>query len=59
MLKYILFAVLVLLLVCNYLSKKILALTLKREPTQNEEMAYKLILYGITLAIVIYVMVII
>ncbi len=58
MLKYILFAVLAALLVCNYLSKKILALVLKREPAQNEEMAYKLILYVITLAIVIYVMVI-
>ena len=58
MLKYILFAVLVLLLVCNYLAGKILALTLKREPSQSEEMAYRLILYGITLAIVIYIMVI-
>lgn len=58
MLKYILFAVLALLLVCNYLSKKILGLFLKREPAQNEEVAYKLVLYVITLAIVIYVMVI-
>ncbi len=58
MLKYILFAVMAVLLICNYLSKKILNLFLKRQPSQNEEMAYKLILYVITLAIVIYVMVI-
>lgn len=56
MLKYILFAVLVLLLVCNYLSKRILSLALKREPAQKEEMAYKLILYVITIALVICVM---
>lgn len=58
MLKYILFAVMALLLVCNYLSKKILNLILKRQVSQNEEMAYKLILYVITLAVVIYVMII-
>ena len=58
MLKYILFAVLAVLLVCNYLSKIILGFVLKDEPTENQEMAYKLILYVITLAIVIYVMVI-
>lgn len=58
MLKYILFAVAAILLVCNYLSKKILALALKRKPNENEEMVYKLILYVITLAIVIYIMVI-
>ena len=58
MLKYILFAVMALLLVCNYLSKKILNLILKRQASQNEEMAYKLILYVITLAVVIYVMII-
>ena len=58
MLKYILFAVMAVLLVCNYLSKKILNLILKRQASQNEEMAYKLILYVITLAVVIYVMII-
>ncbi len=58
MLKYILFAVMALLLVCNYLSKKILNLILKRQVSQNEEMAYKLVLYVITLAVVIYVMII-
>ena len=58
MLKYILFAVAAVLLVCNYLSKKILGFVLKNEPTEKQEMAYKLILYVITLAIVIYIMVI-
>ena len=58
MLKYILFAVAAVLLVCNYLSQKILGFVLKKEPTENQEMAYKLILYVITLAIIIYVMVI-
>ena len=58
MLKYILFAILVVLLVCNYLSVKVLTLVLKKEPTQNQNMAYKLILYVITLAIAIYTMVI-
>ena len=58
MLKYILFAVLAVLLVCNYLSKKILGFVLKNEPTEKQEMSYKLILYVITLAIIIYIMVI-
>ncbi len=58
MLKYILFVILAVLLVCNYLSGKILGFVLKREPTQNEEMAYKLILYAVILAGVIYIMVI-
>ena len=57
MLKYILFAVLAVLLVCNYLSKKILALVLGHEPEEKQEIAYKLILYVITVAIVIYLMI--
>lgn len=57
MLKYILFFVLAVLLVCNYLSKKILTLVLQHEPEEKQEIAYKMILYFITVATVICFMI--
>lgn len=57
MLKYILFFVVAILLVCNYLSKKILSLVLGREPGEKQEIAYKMVLYIITVAVVIYLMI--
>ncbi len=49
MLKYILFAVLVVLLVLNYLAGRVLTLVLKKEPTQKQVVIYKSVLYVITL----------
>lgn len=55
--KYFLVFILAVLLICNYLSKKILGIFLKGEPTQKQEVIYKSILYLITVAVVIYMMI--
>lgn len=55
--KYFLVVVLLILLICNYLAKKILGLVLKKEPTQKQEVIYKSVLYLITVAVVIYMMI--
>lgn len=56
--KYFLVFILAVLLICNYLSKKILGFFLKEEPTQKQDVIYKSILYLITVAVVIYMMII-
>ena len=56
MIKYIIFAVLIVLLILNYTSGRVLALILKEEPTEKQEILFKSILYVITLAGVICIM---
>lgn len=56
MIKYIIFAVLVVLLILNYTAGKVLGLILREEPTEKQEIVFKSILYVITLAGVICIM---
>jgi len=57
MLKYILFFVLAVLLVCNYLSKKILTFVIGHEPEEKQIIVCKMILYVITVIAVICFMI--
>ena len=59
MFKYIMVVLLGVLLVCNYLSKKILGFFLKTEPTQKQEIIYKSVLYVVILIGAICIMVMI
>ncbi len=56
MIKYIIFAVLIVLLVLNYTAGKVLRLILKEEPSEKQVIVFKSILYVITLAGVISIM---
>lgn len=56
MIKYIIFAVLIVLLVLNYTAGKVLRLVLKEEPSEKQVIVFKSILYVITLAGVICIM---
>lgn len=58
MIKYVLLVFLIVLLVVNYLSKRILGAVIKGEPTQKQEVIYKTVLYVITVAVAICVMII-
>ncbi|MBQ8588223.1 MAG: hypothetical protein IJ454_02420 [Clostridia bacterium] len=55
MLKYIVVAVLVVLLICNYTADKLLKLVLKREPSEKQVIVLKLVLYVVMLIGVIFV----
>ncbi len=55
MLKYIVVAVLVVLLICNYTADKILKLVLKREPSEKQVIVLKSVLYVVMLLGVVFV----
>ena len=56
MIKYIIFAVLIVLLILNYTAGKVLSLILREEPSEKQVIVFKSILYVITLAGVICIM---
>lgn len=56
MTKYIIFAILVVLLILNYTARKVLELVLKEEVTQKQEIIFKSVLYVIMLIGVVYIM---
>jgi len=55
MLKYIVVALLVVLLICNYTADKILKLVLKREPSEKQVIVLKSVLYVVMLLGVVFV----
>lgn len=56
MTKYIIFAILVVLLILNYTARKVLELVLREEVTQKQEIIFKSVLYVIMLIGVVYIM---
>ena len=56
MLKYIIFAILVVLLILNYTAEKFLSLVCKKEITEKQVIIFKCILYVVTLLGVITIM---
>ena len=56
MLRYIIFAILIVLLILNYTAEKFLSLVLKREITEKQVIIFKCILYVIILTGVITIM---
>ena len=56
MLRYIIFAILIVLLILNYTAEKFLSLVLKREIMEKQVIIFKCILYVIILTGVITIM---
>ncbi len=55
MLKYIVFAVLVVLLICNYTADKLLKIVIGKEPSEKQVIVLKSVLYVIMLIGVIFI----
>ena len=56
MLRYIIFAILIVLLILNYTAEKFLSFVLKREIEEKQVIIFKCILYVITLTGVVAIM---
>ncbi len=56
MIKYIVFAVLFILLIFNFMAQKVLELVLKREVNEQQVVVLKSVLYVIMLLGVVYIM---